>query len=166
MTGGCSFKCNSKQRFVGVSTDLWIRPSLPGTMNWHESICNYKVRHFLQTLFPYLNPTLIKKNIYIYGQYVAHGSISISCDSQRHLVSIIQNFPYLHLSAAKTALTRQGMESTRPPKVHCGIWHKAIGCRSFRSCKLWDGASIDKTAHTTDAGLDWNLENLEVRSTA
>lgn len=29
-------------------------------------------------------------------------------------------------------------------KVCCGIWHKYMSSRSFRSCKLWDGASMDQ----------------------
>ncbi|MCJ8742356.1 hypothetical protein PDJAM_G00081160 [Pangasius djambal] len=43
------------------------------------------------------------------------------------------------------SLTRQGMDSTTPLKVCCGIWHQAINSRSFKSCKLQAGASMDRT---------------------
>lgn len=35
------------------------------------------------------------------------------------------------------------MDSSRPLKVRCGIWHKAVTSRSFKSCKLGGGASMD-----------------------
>lgn len=41
--------------------------------------------------------------------------------------------------ATKTALTLQGMDSTRPLKVSYGIWHQHICSKSFLSCKLEGG---------------------------
>ncbi|MBN3309305.1 HARB1 nuclease, partial [Amia calva] len=35
--------------------------------------------------------------------------------------------------ATKTALTRGGMDSTRPLTVCCGIWHQDVSSRSFKS---------------------------------
>jgi len=43
------------------------------------------------------------------------------------------------------ALTRRGMDSTRPLKVCCGIWQQDVSSRSFKSCKLRGGASMDRT---------------------
>ena len=54
---------------------------------------------------------------------------------------IIVGLPF----AAKTALTHWDMDSTRPLKVCCGIWHQVVSSRSFKSCKLRDGASVDWT---------------------
>ena len=50
------------------------------------------------------------------------------------------------------------MDSTRSLKVCCGIWHQDVGSRSFRSCKLWGGASMDwtclsNTSHRSSTGL-------------
>ena len=60
--------------------------------------------------------------------------------------------------AAKTAQTHRGTESTRPLKMCCGIWHQDVSSRSFKSCKLWGGASIDRTclssaSHRCSIGL-------------
>ena len=43
----------------------------------------------------------------------------------------------------KTALTCRGMDSTRPLKVCCGIWHQAVSSTSFKSCRLRGGFSMD-----------------------
>uniref|UniRef100_A0AAY5KIL9 C2H2-type domain-containing protein n=1 Tax=Esox lucius TaxID=8010 RepID=A0AAY5KIL9_ESOLU len=56
-------------------------------------------------------------------------------------------------SAAKTALICRGMDTTRPVKVCCGIWHQDVS--SPVSCELgppWIGTVC--TAHLTDARLD------------
>ncbi|KAF7651609.1 hypothetical protein LDENG_00107270 [Lucifuga dentata] len=37
------------------------------------------------------------------------------------------------------------MDSTRPLKVSCSIWHQDVSSRSFKSCKLRGGASMDWT---------------------
>ena len=62
------------------------------------------------------------------------------------------------LFAAKTALTRWGMDSTRPLKVCCCILHQDVSNLSFKSCKLWGGASTDwtglsSTSHRWSIGL-------------
>lgn len=63
-------------------------------------------------------------------------------------------------------------------KVPSGIWHQGVSSRSSKSCKLKDGAPVDcsstdthlffffflKTNHT-DVWSDWDLENLETRTT-
>ena len=87
---------------------------------------------------------------------------------------LISTQPYIHRSgitywppakycagppfAAKTALTRWGMDSTRPLKVCCGIWHQDVSSRSFKSCMLQGGASMDwiclsSTSHRCSIGL-------------
>ena len=60
--------------------------------------------------------------------------------------------------AAKTALTHWIVDSTRPMKVCCGIWHQHLSRRSFKSCKVWVGASMDwiclaSTSHRCSIGL-------------
>ncbi len=60
--------------------------------------------------------------------------------------------------AAKTALTHLSMDSTRPMEVYCSIWLQDFSSISFRSCKLWSGASIDwtclfSTSHRCFIGL-------------
>ena len=47
--------------------------------------------------------------------------------------------------AAKTALTHQGMDSSRPLEVCFGIWHQDVSSRFFKSSKLQGGASVDQT---------------------
>lgn len=37
------------------------------------------------------------------------------------------------------------MDTTRPLKLCCGILHQDVSSRTFRSCKLWGGASMDQT---------------------
>lgn len=46
------------------------------------------------------------------------------------------------------------MDSTRPLKVFCGIWHQDVSSRSFKSCKLRGGASIDLTCLSIPQTLD------------
>jgi len=46
---------------------------------------------------------------------------------------------------SRTALTRGGMDSTRPLKVCCGVWHQDVSSRSFKSWKLRGGASMGRT---------------------
>lgn len=41
--------------------------------------------------------------------------------------------------ATKAALTSWGMDSTRPLKLYCGIWHQDISSKSFKSYKMWGG---------------------------
>ena len=53
---------------------------------------------------------------------------------------------------------RRGMDSTRPLKVSCGIWHHDASSRSFKSCKLRGEASMDRTclsstSHRCSIGL-------------
>lgn len=60
--------------------------------------------------------------------------------------------------AAKTALTGQGMDSTRFLKVCCAILHQAIISRFWKSCKLRGGTSMDLTcfsitSHRHSVGL-------------
>ncbi|KAK3541926.1 hypothetical protein QTP86_008181 [Hemibagrus guttatus] len=45
----------------------------------------------------------------------------------------LPNLCHMTLFAAKTALTREGMDSTRSLKVCCGIWHQDVSSRSFKS---------------------------------
>lgn len=47
---------------------------------------------------------------------------------------------------AFAAVTRRGPESTRPLKVCCGIRHRGLSNRSFKSCKFWGGVSTDQTS--------------------
>ena len=50
-----------------------------------------------------------------------------------------------------------GMESSRSLKVCCGIWHPEVSIRSYKSCKLWSGASMDLTcsSSTSHKMFDW-----------
>lgn len=57
--------------------------------------------------------------------------------------------------AAKTALTRTGMDSTRPLQVPHGIWHQNVSSKSFKSCKVWGGAAVDKTCSNTSPIASW-----------
>ncbi|KAG9351058.1 hypothetical protein JZ751_024948 [Albula glossodonta] len=70
--------------------------------------------------------------------------------------------PRLHAT-----LKRRGMASTRPLKVCGGIWHQDISSRSFKSCKMRGGASMDRTCLSSPShrcsiglrsgefGMDW-----------
>lgn len=62
-------------------------------------------------------------------------------------------------------LTSQGMNSTRPLKVYCGIWHQNVSSKSFKSCKLRGGASIDRICLSSTSHTDIRCGNLEVKST-
>lgn len=44
--------------------------------------------------------------------------------------------------AAKTALTRQGMESTRHLKVYCGVWHQDISSQYLSPINCKEGLSV------------------------
>ncbi|KAF7656706.1 hypothetical protein LDENG_00037350 [Lucifuga dentata] len=41
------------------------------------------------------------------------------------------------------------MDSTRPLKVSCGIWHQDVNSRFFKSCKFGGGASMDQTCFSS-----------------
>ena len=60
--------------------------------------------------------------------------------------------------AAKTALTRKGMDSTTRLNVCCGVSLHDISSRSFKSCRVQGGASMDwtclsSTSHRCSIGL-------------
>ncbi len=63
------------------------------------------------------------------------------------------------------------LKSCRPPlycqsSMACGIWHRDISSRSFKSCKLghpWIG--FVGPAHPLDALSDWDLGNLKAKAT-
>ena len=55
------------------------------------------------------------------------------------------NKSLFHYQDPLDPLTCQSTESIRPLKVCCGIWHQDVSSRSFKSCKLQGGASVDLT---------------------
>lgn len=71
------------------------------------------------------------------------------------------------LFVAKTLLTCQTSDLTRPPKVCCGIWRHGVSSRSFKACQLQVGpprVGHACSAHPTDAPFDCDLGNLEAKS--
>ncbi|KAK3510433.1 hypothetical protein QTP70_005942 [Hemibagrus guttatus] len=63
--------------------------------------------------------------------------------------------------AAKTALTRRGMDSTRSLKVCCGIWHQDVSSRSFKSSLTRRG--MDSTRYLKVCCGIWH-QNVSSRS--
>lgn len=47
--------------------------------------------------------------------------------------------------AFRTAQTCWGMESRRSLKVCCAIRYQDVGSRSFKTCRLWGVAAVDRT---------------------
>lgn len=79
---------------------------------------------------------------------------------------LIMLFPFIF----KKSIVIHIQDSTRPLKVFCGIWHHRyhISNRSFKSCKLWvepPWIGLLCPAHPTDVQLDWDLGNMELKST-
>lgn len=70
---------------------------------------------------------------------------------------------YDHLSTTCCWSSACCQNNTDPPrneplKVSCCIWHQNITCRSFKSCRLWDGVAMNQTCwsntpHRCSTGL-------------
>ncbi|KAK3506551.1 hypothetical protein QTP70_009032 [Hemibagrus guttatus] len=89
----------------------------------------------------------------------------ISTAPHTRVPPMTSSMPYSYIppdQAPSRTLTRRGMDCTRSLKVCCGIWHQDVSSRSFKTCKLRCGASMDRILFVQHIPQMLDLDQLSV----